>query len=262
VEGRAVDTSSRDLARTLWRQLASRNHWQLITDEEVLLDDILAALPDPLIEENVERQVRLAINRLYSKRLFAGIGDREERAAYEIWLMFLRLAVKDGESEQDANDQAQEAVARVLQKLGQVRSPEGFLSWSTMVFRTTQRDLRLKPGTQSLTTENDMLVAEPADPSDLATEVENSLFTQEFRDLLRVAVPNDLERLTLLRCVVFGDDPRDVARDLGLPLYRTRVAKSRALQRLRGNNTFKAFIYSLDPSRNEAAPMTGGQNYE
>lgn len=258
-----MDISSRDLARTIWRQLASRNHWQLITDEEVLLDDVLAALPDPLIEGDVEEGlVSLVIYRLYSKRLHTGIGAREERAAHEIWLMFLRLAVRGGESEQDASDQAQEAVARVLQKLGQVNSPEGFLIWSKKVFRTTQRDLRPKLVTQSLTTENDMLVAEPADPSDLVAEVEDDLFTQEFRDLLRVAVPNDLERHTLLRCVVFGDDPRDVARDLDLPLYRTRVAKSRALQRLRGNNTFMAWIRSVDPTRSDDPPPRGGQDDE
>lgn len=257
-----MDAASRELARKIWRQLADRNQWQLFPNEEQLLDDVLAALSGPVTPDDAEGKVRPVLQRLYSQRLYEGVRDREERAASELWLMFLRLAVRGGAREQDASDLAQEAVARVIAKLGQVKSPQAFQAWALMVFRTTKRDLRPKHPEQPLTSEDGEAAVEPADPADLVAEVEGRLAEQEFRDLLRAAVPNDLERFTLLRCVVFGDDPRDVARDLGLPLHRTRVAKSRALQRLRDNNAFMAFISSLDPLRSEAAPMTGGQSHE
>lgn len=257
-----MDSSGRELARTIWRQLAERNQWQLIADVESLFDEVLARSERAVIPGDSGSFLRSAFQAIYSERLYRGIHDREERAAYELWLMFVRLVLSKGASSADADDLAQEAVARVLAKLGQVQSPERFLSWAMMVLRTTERDLRPKHPEQPLTTEDGEAAVEPVDPANLVAEVEDRLTEQEFRDLLRAAVPNDLERLTLLRCVVFGDDPRDVARDLGLPLHRTRVAKSRALQRLRGNNAFMAFIFSLDPLRSEAALMTGGQSHE
>lgn len=257
-----MDSSQRELARAIWRQLANRNQWQLITDVELLLDAVLARRDSAPAPGDSGAFFRSAFQAVYSERLYQGIIDREERSAYELWLMFVRLAVRGGEAEQDASDQAQEAVARVLAKLDQVQSPQRFLSWAMMVFRTTQRDLRPKRDLQSLAPGDDEPVAEPVDPADRVAEVEDRLVAQEFRELLRAAVPNDLERFTLLRCVVLGDDPRDVARDLGLPLHRTRVAKSRALQRLRGSDACMAFISSLDPSRHEAAPITGGQSHE
>jgi RNA polymerase sigma factor (sigma-70 family) len=240
-----VDTTSRDLARAIWRQIAARHQWQLFAEEEVLLDLVQAvfvgdATPGPSAES-----LRAALFRVYSERLYRGLRDREERAAYELWLMLLRLAMRDGVTSHEADDLAQEAMARVLAKLNQVQSPERLLAWAMMVFRTVQRDLRAKHPEQSLTVQDEQPTAEPVDPSDLVAEVEDRLVAQEFRDLLRAALPNDLERLTLLRCIVFGDDPRDVARDLGLPLHRTRVAKSRALQRLRSNDRVMAFIHAL-----------------
>lgn len=252
-----MDTQRRALAYRIWRELAARNQWQLFDGQE---DELLAAvLADPATAEGAERAIRAALQGRYSRRLYEGIGRREERAAYELWLLFVRLAVRDGVSEQDAGDLAQEALARLLQKLGQVNAPHAFLAWAMMLFRTTQRDLRPGRVEQSLPTE-DAAAPEPADPHDLVAAAEDRLIAQEFRDRLRAAVPNALERLTLLRCVVIGDDPRDVARDLSLPLHRTRVAKSRALQRLRADAAFMAFVRSLDPSR-EAAPATGGQSH-
>ena len=252
-----VEATRRDLARTIWRQLAARNQWQLILDEEALLAQVLA---ETSVAANAESSLRAAFQRIYSARLYAGIRDREERAAYELWLMLLRLAVRGGETTVDADDLAQESVARVLAKLDQVRSPQGFLAWAMMVFRTAQRDLRAKQPVPLPQHVLDEPAQEPLDPADLVAEVEGRLLEQAFCDHLRAAIPNDLERLTLLRCIIGGDDPRDVAQDLGLPFHRTRVAKSRALQRLRANASFMTFIQTLVAPESEATP--GGSNVE
>ena len=240
-----VDTTSRDLARTIWRQLAARHQWQLFPEEDVLLERVQSVFVDDATPEPSAEALRAVLFRVYSERLYRGLRDREERAAYELWRMLLRLAMRNGVTAHEADDLAQESMARMLAKLNQVQSPERFLAWAMMVFRTVQRDLRAKHPEQSLTLQDAQPVAEPVDPSDLVAEVEDRLVAQELRDLLRVALPNDLERLTLLRCIVGGDDPRDVARDLGLPLHRTRVAKSRALQRIRSNDRVMAFIHAL-----------------
>ena len=101
---------------------------------------------------------------------------------------------------------------------------------------------------------------EPADVSDMAAEVEQRLVNQQLLDLLRERLPNNLERLVLLRIVALGDHPRDVARDLGLPLHRTRIAKSRALQRLRADPLLLHLLGELVGDARQRAVNTGVQN--
>jgi|GEM_PF-1012637 DNA-directed RNA polymerase specialized sigma24 family protein len=260
--GRRVEITRRDHARTLWQQLALRNQWQLVVDEDAFLDDVLAEDAELSIGADLAGRLRIAVQRAYSLLLYRGLTNRDERAAYEMWLMFMRLALRSGVTSTEVDDLAQESVARVLAKLTALHTPQSLLSWAMMLFRTVQRDLRLKRQESSLTTETGDLIHDPADPSDLVIEVESRLAEQEFRDKLRDPVPNDLERLTLIRCVIFDDDPRDVARDLGLPLYRTRVAKSRALQRLRTNPAFMSFIYSLGVTEPQADRVIGVHHNE
>jgi len=83
---------------------------------------------------------------------------------------------------------------------------------------------------------DDDRVAQVADTIDTIGNVEQDLVLEELLALLREKLPNDMERLVLLRMILVGDHPRDVARDLGLPLHRSRIAKHRALKRLREDN--------------------------
>jgi hypothetical protein len=85
----------------------------------------------------------------------------------------------------------------------------------------------------------------PPDESDLTLEVEQRLTNKELLAQLRARHSNNLERMVLLRIVVFGDKPRDVARDLGLPQHQPRIAKCRALARLREDPDFIAFLREL-----------------
>ena len=247
----------RSVARTIWRQLAARNQWHLIIDEEQLLDEIAARYEQTPPPDDSGTQVRATLYAIYSERLYRGIRDREERAAHELRLMCMRLAIRSGTTEHDAHDHAQEAVARILAKIDQVTTPHSFLSWTMKLFRTTQRDLQPKPPFHAPLPETDDPIATTVDP---IAHVEEQLLTQELHDLLQAALPNSIERLTLLRWVIRGDFPRDIARDLGLPLHQTRVAKSRALQRLRANTKFMDVMRSLDHPH-QPAPMTGGSSY-
>jgi len=251
------EQAARSIACAIWRQLAARNQWHLIIDEEQLLDEVATRYEQTPPPDDSATQVRATLYAIYSERLYRGIRDREERAAHELWLMFMRLAIRSGTTEHDAHDHAQEAVARILAKIDQVSTPHSFLSWAMKLFRTTQRDLQPKPPFHAPLPETDDPIATTVDP---IAQVEEQLLTQELRDLLHAALPNSIERLTLLRWVIRGDFPRDIARDLGLPLHQTRVAKSRALQRLRANTKFMDVMRSLDHPH-QPTPMSGRPSY-
>lgn len=173
-------------------------------------------------------------------------------------MAMVRSALKRGHRQTEAEELAQEVIARVLEKLDTVRVPQGLISWALMIFRTVQRDYgkQAQPD-QPLQGDGDELPHEPGDPADMAQEVEQQLVDTELLTLLRAKLPNHLERVTLLRIVVLGDHPRDVARDLGLPLHRTRVAKHRALNRLRGDEAFMGTLRAIVGDTAQHAISTG-----
>lgn len=242
-----MDDPDRERAQTLWQQLATRNQWELIAPDDV------DAFFDRVFEENKnlhmqgapEARLRMAMHRVYSVHLHNGIHAREERAAQEVWLCFVRLALRGGTPQAAAYELAQEAVTRVIEKLATVRMPQSFLAWAIQVFRTVQRDLRPKAQEVSLTNEDGTQAYEAVDMLNLADIVETNVITQELADLLFAVITNPLERITLVRCLLQGVPPRDVADELGLPLHRTRVAKARALQRLREHPATMARLASF-----------------
>jgi RNA polymerase sigma factor (sigma-70 family) len=241
-----VSEPGRENLRTVWRQLARRYNWALVEDEEQFLD-IIAAEYDALASGKTPNdRARIAVWRAYSTLLYRGLWRREERAAQELWQALVRVALKRGQPQPEAEDMAQEVIARVVQKLPALRAPQSLLSYAMMTFRGIQREgTKSMSADQPLYADDDELRHEPADPADLAQDVEQQLTSEELQAQLRARLPNALERVTLLRIVVFGDNPRDVAHDLGLPLYRTRLAKHRALNRLRGDEAFFRFLRDL-----------------
>ncbi|MBP1464479.1 sigma-70 family RNA polymerase sigma factor [Candidatus Chloroploca sp. M-50] len=230
-----MDAPDRERAQMVWQQLAARNQWELIAPEgeDPFLDRVFAEYQNLKAEDAPEKRLRVACHRVYSVHLYNGIQAREERAAQEVWLCFVRLALRGGTPQATAYELAQEAVTRVIEKLASVRMPQSFLAWAIQVFRTVQRDLRPKAQEVSLTNEDGTQAYEAVDMLNLADIVETNVITQELADLLFAVITNPLERITLVRCLLQGDPPRDVAKELGLPLHRTRVAKARALHRLR-----------------------------
>ncbi len=88
-----------------------------------------------------EGQVRLALLRAYGVLLYDGLRARQDRAAYEIWLACYRLALHDGWPQQEAELLAQESIARVIEKLHTLRSPQSIISWSLRIYRTARTAL-------------------------------------------------------------------------------------------------------------------------
>lgn len=211
----------------------------LVADEDAFLDSARQALLALRSDRPWNERARLAVVRAYGLLLYRGLWRREERAAQELWLACYRLALNRGWSPDDAEEVAQETIARVLDKLDSLRTPESVIVWATMICRTVQLE-RAKQRAAELPPpqpdEETTGAAEPAGPVDVAASVEQDLVFRDLADLLRSKLDNPLERAVLMRIVLFGDHPRDVARDLGLPLHRARVAKHRALKRLHADD--------------------------
>lgn len=219
---------------TVWRQLARRNEWELANDEAALFARAMAeydALPD---DAPAHKRARLALLRAYGALLYEGLRERDDRAAYELWLACYRLALRDGQAERQAEQLAQETIARVIERLHTLRAPHSIIPWALRIYRTARRTLQAQERDEEpLPSSDEQPADEPAEPQDMAEEVEQRLLGQQIVSIIDARLPNPLERVVLLRVVLLGDHPRDVARDLDLPLHRTRLAKSRALQRLR-----------------------------
>jgi DNA-directed RNA polymerase specialized sigma24 family protein len=217
-----------------------------VDDEELFLDQAAAELGSLAGGRSTTERMQMAVWRAYSALLYRGLWHRQERAAQELWLALMRMALKRGVAHPEAEELAQETIARVLAKLPGMRSPQSLISYALMVFRTVQRDGRKQMSNdQSLQSDDGEPAYDPPDPGDLVLEVEQRIIGDELLAQLRAKISKELERYTLLRIVVFGDQPRDVARDLGLPLHRTRVAKHRALALLRGDEAFMRTLREL-----------------
>jgi RNA polymerase sigma factor (sigma-70 family) len=237
---------SQERMRAIWRPLAARYEWQLVDDEAQFFAQISAKLDTSSDEALTDKQLEFAIRGAYSALLYKGFRQRQERAAYEIWRAILRIALKDGCSPEEASDFAQETVTRAIAKLGAVRSPESFLTWTLTLLRTVRRDLRNQASRAvgSESQHDDHPQEWPVLDEQLAA-VEQRVEMQKLVALVQTKVKNKLERFVLLRYILQGDQPHDIAHDLGIPQYRTRVAKGRALQRLRADPEFMAALKAL-----------------
>ncbi len=224
----------RNALRTAWQRLAQRYDWQLAQDEAAFLESAATELQSLVSDASLSRRCQIAVWRAYSALLYRGLWHGQERAAQELWLAFARLALGKGVARPNAEELAQETVTRALEKLPVLQQPQSLLSWALTIFRTVRRESQVVAENEiALPHDPDDRVWEIEDPANLAADVEERLVSRELQALLWAKLPNDLERLVLLRIVVLDDKPRDVARDLGLPLHRARIAKHRALARLK-----------------------------
>lgn len=240
-----MSDSIRQELNTVWQQLAQRNNWQLVSNHDVFLSTVATEFQLLGDDTPFHQRARIAVLRAYGLRLYHGLQARQDRAAYEIWLACYRLARRDGLAPSEAEVAAQETIARVLEKLHTLHTPQSIISWSLRIFRTVRMALmHPRQAEQPIHPDNEVEL-EVADAADMAAEVEQRVLSQQLIAILQAKLPNWLERLVLLRVVIFGDQPRDVARDLGLPLYRTRLAKSRALERLREDEHIRGLLSEL-----------------
>ena len=79
----------------IWRQLARRNDWELVTDEQEFLRRAAIEFESLAEEAASDQRARVALLRTYGALLYNGLRDRQDRAAYEIWLACYRLALRD-----------------------------------------------------------------------------------------------------------------------------------------------------------------------
>ena len=261
-----VSEPDRDELRALWLQLARRNDWALVEDEATFLDQAAAEFNVLVNAKTPGARLRMAVSRTYSALLYHGLCREQERAAQELWLTFVRTALRDQWPRSEAEDLAQEAIARVLDQLQNIKSPQSFVTWAFKLFFRLLRDSRERQHMrqqreQPFQADEAERTYEPADPVDTAADVEQDMVIQELWALFQAKLSNELERRTLWHTIVLGDDPRDVARDLGLPLHRTRLAKSRALARLRQDEAFMRMVHDLAGDRGSDPSETGAQTY-
>ena len=242
-----------------WLRLSQRYGWALLEEETALFERALAEAEIIGASSAQQQLATVCIWRAYGAALYEGLRQRDERAASQLWRICIGKARRDYPPD-EAEDLAQETIARVLLKLDTLKSPASLLTWVLQVFRSVARELRESSAAQPYAAaESD---AEPADARDIAAEIERRVIAELLRDRLEALLPNPLERETLVRVVLLGEKPRDVARDLGLPLHRTRLAKHRALERVRQDPEFLALLRDLAGREDLDAPGPGADDHD
>lgn len=244
--------------QSMWRALAARRDWRLADDEAQFIDQVLAEYARLDCQNSVARCGALALWRSYGTLVYAGMVERRERAAFELLAACVRLSLRGGWTYADAEEIAQEMVARALERLGTLRSPQAMLTWALRIQRTVQNERRdANGGLLPLERDDGSEVALVVAP-DLVLEVEQAVLGDALLAHLRRLLPKDFERFVVIRCELFGDKPRDIAAELGLPQPYVRLAKSRALQRLRDDAELLQFLRELAGDNGDNRPNEQG----
>ncbi len=239
--------SGLDDLRPIWNDLKRRNDWALVSplEETGFLERAAAERIALGGNQSSEASARLAIMRAYSVLLYDRLRARGERAALELWRFSYRMARRKGWAEEDAEVIAQETIAQLLTRLHELAAPQTLISWVRWLCLAAQKSQRRSRRSETALPEED----EPAEPlpatADEPALVVQHVVSQQLLSMLRQRLTNPLQRQVLIRWLLFGDKPSDVAHDLGLPLHLTRLAKSRALKVLREDPVFMRFLAEL-----------------
>jgi len=241
-----VNTADLQALATLWQTIARRNQWELIEPAELTpflyaAAHIAAQLDTPTASE---AGLKLALQRAYSERLYQALTGGSNQASHELWQMAYRVACKRGFSDHDAQEVAQEAVTRVLERLATVHTPQGFISWALMICRTVRRDVLQAAPTDYLAATDDDASGPAAvpDASSIEAHVEQHEIDREIVELVQRTLTKPLERTVVLRVILLDHKPQQVAADLDVPAHRIHIAKYRAIQRMRGHPAWQAFL--------------------
>lgn len=242
----------------MWKDLAFRNDWRLIENPYPFVCELVTSLRSSHAGTITPEKIKIALARSYSKALFRKFTDREERAVIEVYSFCMRVAMRlYPRDREDAEDIVQETLERVWGRLHHLRHAESFTPWIAMILRTVHRSRysSFRMGI-SLTSDIDVI-----DPSTDVENVDQEIINEQLAKLIQSMLTNHLERTILLHIMINGDKPRDIARDLQVPLNVVRVAKYRALQRLRDNEVFMDLLAnlhddtSIDQSKNVLTKM-------
>lgn len=263
-----AEAGRRESLRTVWQRLSTAYEWKLLTASQIeqLFDraeNIILELDFPT--GNMRKLAEEGIRRAYSEQLYRALLDRKQQAAAELWQIFRRLGLRYFSNEQTAEEIAQEGVLRVLRNLYMLQNPQSLFSWAFRIFYSLRKERLVQQKNEDSNTshaheaqEERSLEVEYADPIDLIERIDQLQIDNQLLDALDKTLTNKLERYVILRIVALGDAPREVARDLNLPLHRTRLAKSRALKRLRENTAFMHLLREITG----LAEFTQGVSYD
>ncbi|HEU4324248.1 MAG TPA: hypothetical protein VFS21_13940 [Roseiflexaceae bacterium] len=256
--------SGLDDLRPIWNDLKRRNDWALVSplEETPFLERAAAERIALGGSQSSEASARLAITRVYSVLLHDRLRARSERAALELWRFAYRMARRKGWAEEDAEVIAQETIAQLLTRFHELASPQSLISWVRWLCLAAQKSQRPSRHPETSLPEED----EPAAPlpatADEPAMVEQQVFNQQLLRMLAERLTNPLQRQVVIRWLLFGDKPSDVAHDLDKPLHLTRLAKSRALKVLREDPVFMRFLVELagEGSSGEEGRQEGAQD--
>ncbi|HEY1015283.1 MAG TPA: hypothetical protein VGE07_21435 [Herpetosiphonaceae bacterium] len=223
-----------------WHALAERYQWSLAGDNAQLERFIAAATPAP--EALDEPGLRNLIIQWYNQQLYGGLQRREEAAARELMLICLRVARSRATGEHEAQDIAAETTRRVIERLPAIKQQGMLIGYSLRVLASIVRERRANQQREPI---SDDAIGEPANPAQTAELIEQRLVNSAIVGMLRRKLANEREFIVTVRVILLGEQPRDVAASLGIPLHQARLAKSRALQRLRNDPECLAFCRSL-----------------
>lgn len=255
--------------------MSHHHSWQLVAnpqEEQKLLD---AAVEEclSLNEQNTGgSHARLAILYAYGTYMYCGLQERRDRAGEEMCLAFTRVCLARGLAVHEAEEIAQETMLRVYRQLHTMYSPKSVISWSLRVCATVRQEHNTHQLQQQLVTlhENDEVVYDVPDQVDMFERLERDIVLQQVLEALKRIALNNLERVVMLRVIACGDQPVDVARELNLPPYQLRIAKHRALKKVRQDKTCMQLLRELagvnseddllQPQRDDTASIDAGEN--
>lgn len=233
----------------LWQKVAQRNQWILVDDEAAFLEHVAAEFEKLSDVKPLRRRQEMAIERVYSVLLYNGVQQRQDRAFYELGLAFVRIAVKEGEAVEDAQDIAHTTIQIILENMSAnaIRKPPGFLSFSLATCRNVLRKRwrRSKKEQPFPTNPQGETTFVPVDPHESTVDVERQVIARQVLALLRVAVRNDRELQVIWKTIVDEDSTHEVAQDLDIPEHTVRNIKHRARKQLKKNEELRTHLLKL-----------------
>lgn len=227
----------------IWHTSAQRNTWELVEDVPAFLKHVAQRFAGAAEPEDAALEI--AIVRAYNAVLHSAFKqqDKREQAAYELWLTCIRMAHSWNLSDDQLESVAQEVIARMIKKIPQIDNPEATMLYMRQVIRTVVREQREDKPSISLdeAIETGSLV-EPQAAQMTAVAAEQAVVEQEILELLRRKLPNALERAVLIRIVLLGEKPREIATELGITSHTVSVICYRVKQRLHADPEVRQFL--------------------
>lgn len=243
-----------DRIAVIWQELSQPYGWQLVPNPLSIIS--LAAAHHAVSAASTDPQIQKVLIGLYSERLYQGLREEEEQAVQDLltacrqYVRSLKLSLSD----EQLDDLAYETVRSIIQQLPRIPTPKTLLGY---VFLSLRREaMRAQADARQEIVEAEFAVSPfgGLEASDrLAERVEQRLFNEQLVAQLGRVLPDPLQRLVIVRTILLDDPPREVARELGMPLAHMAVAKSRALKRLREDPEFMALCRML-VSESQDAP--------